>query len=116
MRFSRDPSVIVRNVSMMIGALAALSSSLAFAAAAVLAAPPGVGVRMTLEGPVFIDAQGMSLYSSIAPCTDSKKTNLTTPISNDGDLGFAVTIAWSRSCQEKRPPLRAPADARPVGE
>lgn len=101
---------------MMIGAIAALSGTLAFAEAAVVAAPPGVGVRMTMEGPVFTDAQGMTLYSSAGPCTAATRTVVNTPIANDGDLGFPVTIALSRSCQEKRPPMAAPADAKPVGQ
>lgn len=101
---------------MMIGAIVALSGALAVADAADLVAPPGVGVRMTLEGPVFIDARGMTLYSSAAPCTAARNTIVTTPVANDGDLGFPVTIALSRGCQEKRPPMLALADAEPVGQ
>ncbi|HEY5756122.1 MAG TPA: hypothetical protein VIU34_09870 [Steroidobacter sp.] len=98
----------------IVAALVGLSNTLAFAEGSVLA-PPGVGVKITLEGPVFVDAKGMTLYSSPGPCTSSRETVVTTPVANDGDLGFPVTIALTHSCLQKRPPMHAPADAKPVG-
>lgn len=101
---------------MMIAAVVASASAPAFAEAPAVAAPPGVSVRITLEGPVYVDAQGMTLYSVAGPCTSVRQTVVSSPISNDGDLGFPVTIALARSCLEKRPPMLAPADAKPVGQ
>lgn len=81
------------------------------------AVPPGVSVKTTLEGPVFVDPNGMTLYSaSLGPCTGAKAIEMRTPINNDGDLGFAVSIPLERSCVEKRPPFLAPADAKPIGQ
>lgn len=78
--------------------------------------PSGVSVRLTIEGPAFVTASGMTLYSAPSPCTDDRNLVVQTAVTNDGDLGFAVKIPLQRSCIEKRPPLLAAADAKPIGE
>jgi predicted lipoprotein with Yx(FWY)xxD motif len=76
--------------------------------------PPGVSVRMTIEGPIFIDQRGFSLYWRDPECGDSLAAPIV-PVSTDGALGVQATATRRRSCLQKNPPLLASADAQPVG-
>jgi predicted lipoprotein with Yx(FWY)xxD motif len=87
--------------------------------------PPGIGMRLTLHGPVFIDAKGMTLYKTYGtfaaraqePCTEQRYAVIQDFA--DGKVDFEVAapdLRWRRSCIQKRPPLVASPDARPIGE
>src|SRR5690348_10180481 len=60
--------------------------------------PPGIAIRMTSEGPVFVDARGMTLYkinkqlsSAIESCDDRPdKVLLQTAL--EGRLDFEVLV------------------------
>lgn len=91
--------------------------------------PPGIGIRLTIDGAVFVDARGMTLYKedvsmpgtaydALQSCNDSRDAVLLhdTP---ERSVDFAVKVpdaATRKTCIEKRPPLRAPDGAKPVGD
>jgi predicted lipoprotein with Yx(FWY)xxD motif len=85
--------------------------------------PPGIDIRMTIVGPAFVDAQGMTLYQrgkvygTGQSCSDRRETVRPGGGYNSAE-GFPMRVpdaaSW-RSCAEKYPPLLAPADAKPVG-
>jgi predicted lipoprotein with Yx(FWY)xxD motif len=85
--------------------------------------PPGIGIRMTLDGPVFVDAKGMTLYKTRKPgdvksCDDRRHTEMQFD-SLEGGVDFPVTISDAyagRTCIQKHPPLRASQDAKPIGK
>lgn len=81
--------------------------------------PPGVDIRLTIDGPVFVDADGMTLYKlkdDYGSCDAVRYSSLRDP---SYPLEFTVQAPDSdkrRSCLEKRPPLLARADATPFGK
>jgi predicted lipoprotein with Yx(FWY)xxD motif len=79
--------------------------------------PPGIGVRMTHEGPVFTDAAGMTLYTIDLPVPcDSQRfdTLLTRDSAFEKVTVTALDAAHRSSCVQKNPPLLAPDNAEPV--
>lgn len=89
-------------------------------------APPGIGVRMTIAGPAFVDEHGMTLYQINEAgggreyrCSDRPET--VRPLEAVGYNQveeFPMTMpdaASRRSCAEKYPPLLAPTAAKPIG-
>jgi len=79
--------------------------------------PAGISIGLTLEGPTFVDANGMTLYTMRGSCTPDRRIVIQQPVSNDGDLGgYSVTVNGARSCLDKRPPLLAPSGAKPIGK
>ena len=102
--------------SLLLGAALAMGApAVACGAVATVKVPPGVGTRMTAEGPVYTDARGMTLYKGDAACTGDRLSRVR-PIDAEGDVQFNVTAERAQSCLEKTPPLLAPAGARPVGK
>lgn len=93
----------------------ALGISTASFAASPEPLPPGIGTKLTLEGMVYVDAKGMTLYWR-SPACGAALSVLVRPINAEGDTGFHVNIPASRSCLEKNPPLLAPTGAKPVGK
>jgi len=82
--------------------------------------PPGIAVRTTYEGPVFVDAHGMTLYrmTRSRPC-ESKAALYRHPLQADQSTQFPVPLPdgeMRRACTQKHPPLLAPEDAKPVGK
>ena len=53
------------------------------------ALPPGIGIRLTLEGPIFVNAQGMSLYWRTDACNNDRETKVE-PIAPEGGVSFTV--------------------------
>ena len=95
--------------SLLLGAvLASGGSAVACAAVATVKVPPGLGTRMTAEGPVYTDARGMTLYKGDAACTGDRRSRVR-PIDAEGDVQFNVATERAQSCFEKTPPLLAPA-------
>ena len=95
------------------------------AASASDAMPPGIGIRISVEGPIFVDPNGMTLYrlygnhgtQMIEGCSDHHGAVTLLP-TLEGSAGFPVNapdMATRRTCAQKRLPLRAPEGARPVG-
>ena len=93
--------------------------------------PPGIQVVQTeLDGPVFADATGHTLYvwpyftmrvgivgdaRNNSACTDqifTKTSGYTSPYPKDLDL---PDVKQRKSCVQVWPPVLAPADAKPVG-
>jgi predicted lipoprotein with Yx(FWY)xxD motif len=85
--------------------------------------PPGIGIRVTLDGPVFVDAKGMTLYKVSSPedlksCDDRRHAEIQFD-SLEGGVDFPVTTSdadTGRTCVQKHPPLRALEDAKPIGK
>jgi predicted lipoprotein with Yx(FWY)xxD motif len=77
--------------------------------------PPGISIRLTIEGPVFVEASGMTLYKAGSLCTNEHSARAR-PTFAEGDVDFTVMVERKRSCLEKNPPLIAPADAQPIGK
>jgi predicted lipoprotein with Yx(FWY)xxD motif len=77
--------------------------------------PPGIGTRLTLEGLVYVNGKGMTLYWR-SPTCGAARSVLVRPINSEGDTSLHVEVPASRSCLEKNPPLLAPANAKPVGK
>lgn len=105
-----------RAKSLVSGVMLAGLCSVAHASPQQVPVPPGIGIGLTLEGPAFVDTKRMTLYTIRGTCTTERRTVVRQPVSNDGDVGFSLIIDSPRSCLDKRPPLLAPADARPVGK
>ncbi|WP_027532941.1 hypothetical protein [Bradyrhizobium sp. WSM3983] len=100
-----------------------------------LAVPSSVNVQLTDEGPIFVGANGMSLYSfnrepeerhPLLDCENEVRAeiyrtgsdNFTNESENLG-ADFAILAPDSqtrRTCIQKHPPLLAPSDAHPVGK
>jgi predicted lipoprotein with Yx(FWY)xxD motif len=89
--------------------------------------PAGIDIRMTLAGPAFVDAQGMTLYQrsgfagteEASLCPDRPAT--VRPLANVGynqveEFPMRVPDAHARrSCAEKYPPFLAPEGAKALG-
>jgi predicted lipoprotein with Yx(FWY)xxD motif len=97
-------------------ALGCVLLAASLSAAADQGLPPGIGIELTLEGPVFVDAKGMTLYIGEGrACNDSHRIELQ-PTDNAGsnrDVAFALELPLS--CAQKNPPLLASANAQPFG-
>ena len=90
--------------------------------------PEGVTTQMSIYGPVFADARGMTLYTSrntsrkktIWPCDNTRYTTRAMHGSNvERQVDFTVQLPdldTRRTCAEKHPPFLAPAAAKPVGK
>src|SRR5688572_15030945 len=87
--------------------------------------PRGIAIRMTMEGPVFTDAQGMTLYVSDKRSRNEKNVCRERPdallaqVSLEGSVDFDVAVPdfeHRRGCAQKRPPLLASAGAKPIGK
>ena len=95
--------------------------------------PPGFSVQHTdVDGPVFVDANGMTLYTwplnslrngSAAeqkggkPVCDDTKQTVTTGLMSPYPGGLLLPDLDTRpTCVQVWPPVMAPADAKPVGE
>ena len=109
-------------VSGLAAALAVLLSCMPGFVLGKVLLPSGIAIRMTIAGPVFVDAQGKSLYQRDDgwSCTDHPDTvrQLSTVIYNQTD-DFPMQVpdpASHRSCAEKYPPLFAPDGAKPIGD
>lgn len=122
-----------------IGVLAAMSASSLQAAAAHgtesyvrVPMPPGIRVEMTeLDGPVFADAKGHTLYrwpfanqrvgnvgdpKGESTCTDTKTTTNTGYMS-PYPAGLTLPDLDQRpTCTQAYPPVLAPGNAKPVGK
>lgn len=102
-------AVVVVSLQMM-----AATSALAQELKSGIPLPPGITVRLTLEGPVFVDAAGMTLYKadiqSGAEECDQKKKGSPASASQEGEA------ADSLLCSKKRIPLRAREDDKAVGK
>lgn len=103
----------ILGLGLAVGASAPLAAPPA-EAPAVVATPPGVSVRMTADGPVFVDARGMTLYHGEPSCGEQRRARIR-PIDAEGDVDFDATVQRVQSCLEASPPLRAPAGAQAVG-
>ncbi|WP_229159198.1 hypothetical protein [Bradyrhizobium brasilense] len=118
----------------VVAALVLLLRSAAGASQFELAVPPGVNIRLTDEGPIFVSANGMALYAfnhdanelfPLESCTNEIQAEIVRTASdnftNDSenlDADFAIKAPDSqtrRTCVQKRPPLLAPSDAQAVG-
>lgn len=83
--------------------------------------PPGIGIRMTIVGPAFVDEQRMTLYQRNNGLTCPDRPETVRPLAAVGynqveKFPMLVPDAATRqSCTEKYPPLLAPAGAEPVG-
>lgn len=87
--------------------------------------PTGIGIRLTIEGPVFVDSRGMTLYRVnklsnlfMGPCDNTRVTSLLQG-TLDGKVEFTVTVPnveTRKTCAQKRPSVRAPANAQPAGK
>jgi predicted lipoprotein with Yx(FWY)xxD motif len=79
--------------------------------------PAGVGVSMTLEGPVFTDGKGMSLYYGRGrQCTNDHQVSVVARSGGDPLWKEPLTLSLPLSCVQKTPPFLAPAGARPAGD
>lgn len=79
--------------------------------------PAGVGLRLTIEGPVFTDARGMSLYDGQGrQCTDDHQASVVARSGGDPLWKEPLLLKPPLSCVQKTPPFLAPPDARPVGD
>lgn len=86
--------------------------------------PPEVKIQLTLEGPIFVDARGMTLYQptpDVESCDNRPKTLVQSSgvFYFDGAVDFDVAVpdvATRRSCIQKRLPLLASQAAQPVGK
>src|SRR5690349_11955798 len=84
--------------------------------------PTGVSARMTVEGPVFVDPKGMTLYQptgEVETCDDQPVTLLlpSTATYYEGQVNFDIRVPdlkTRRTCAQKHPPFLAPADAKPI--
>jgi predicted lipoprotein with Yx(FWY)xxD motif len=103
-----------RNLILGLGLLVALGAAGEIGPAPI-PMPAGIGTRLTIEGPVFTDAKGMTLYKAGKSCTNERAARAR-PIFTEGDVDFTVMIERKRSCLEKNPPLIAAADAQPIGK
>jgi predicted lipoprotein with Yx(FWY)xxD motif len=78
--------------------------------------PPGIGVTVTVEGPVFVNSEGMALY--VGPgraCNGEHRANIK-PSGNAGaNRKSAVSVELPLSCVQKNPPLLAAASSSPIG-
>lgn len=109
---------------LFITAIGALLGGLSGLVCAAEPMPPGIGIRLTIVGPAFVDAQGMTLYQrnnkilkSKYPCSDRPET--VRPLGGyNSVVEFPMRLpdaaSW-RSCAEKYPPLLAQTGAKPVG-
>lgn len=104
-------------------------AQLAAAASTPTPMPPGIDIRLTLAGPVFVDPQGMTLYRvdkgdtlglDTFACPDHPLTRIELAL-----LGYnqitevpmnVFDPATRRACTEKFPPFAAPAAAKPIGD
>jgi predicted lipoprotein with Yx(FWY)xxD motif len=85
-----------------------------------LSLPPGIAIRLTMEGPVFVDHSGMTLYRMREPIEGCNDHHGPIPLesSPEGSVPFSIIapdINTRRTCLQKHPPLAAPDDASPVG-
>lgn len=78
--------------------------------------PPGIGVTVTIEGPVFVDQRGMTLYLGEGrACNEDHSANVTPSSGAGANRKASLSVDLPLSCIEKSPPSIAPADARPLG-
>jgi predicted lipoprotein with Yx(FWY)xxD motif len=84
--------------------------------------PPGIAARLTVEGPVFVDARGMTLYKfgrfGVNVCDDQHHP-VVLQDGAGGKVDFVIMVPdlkTRRTCLQKHPPLVAPAEAQPFGK
>src|SRR5690349_519206 len=112
MRFLKG-SLVIEALLPTLGAAAQLSSIQE-------AIPPGIELRLTREGPAFVDSRGMTLYRSADldgsyKCENRHYDMLQFRSNLEGTVDFAVKAPDSqrrRTCLDKHPPLSASADSR----
>src|SRR5437763_1257970 len=76
--------------------------------------PTGIGVRLTLEGPVFTDARGRTLYFGEGSACGNKHVADILPTSGGGsNWKQPIRLSLPLTCDQKTPPLLANRDARP---
>jgi predicted lipoprotein with Yx(FWY)xxD motif len=78
--------------------------------------PPGFGIRLTIEGPVFVNERGMTLYTIRETCSDAHQVSIRAVTATEGAVDFPVNVDRARSCLEKYPPVLANDHAAPVGK
>src|SRR5262245_12584567 len=80
--------------------------------------PPGIAVRQSIDGPIFVDDRGMTLYKTgLERCTNSRDAVLLDASEVMPHRAIPPPdIETRRTCLIKHPPLHAPASAVPVGK
>jgi predicted lipoprotein with Yx(FWY)xxD motif len=83
--------------------------------------PPGIAIQITIDGPVFVDSRGMTLYrvsaDPLEPCGNMSDAVLLNPA--EASRGLTATAPDSktrRTCLQKYPSLHAPTDGKPIGK
>jgi predicted lipoprotein with Yx(FWY)xxD motif len=78
--------------------------------------PDGIGVGLTIEGPVFVDSNRMTLYFGAgSECKDEHRASVTVAAGGGANWKRPYEIDVPITCLQKSPPLLAPADAKPNG-
>lgn len=79
--------------------------------------PPGIGRGLTIEGPVFTNAEGMTLYfGDGASCTSEQQASVSFAAGGGVNWKHPVAIDLPLSCVHKNPPLLARVGAQPMGQ
>ena len=73
------------------------------------------GIRLTLEGPVYVDDDGMTLYRGSPTCDNSLESPVRL-IQAEGAVPFEVSTTRTKSCLTKNPPFLAHRGSRQFGE
>lgn len=108
-------TLLLRSVLLLLS-LSTQAIAQAIAQGAQTAMPPGISIGMTIEGSVFVDSRGMTLYFGEGrSCNGDHRASVLPSAGGGAHRQLPTTIELPLSCVDKSPPLLAPPNAAPIG-